>query len=166
MSTQEPGAVMTAATDADEALRRLQGILRQIGDGDLHRAHSAGGWSVAQVVSHINVCAVLFLGDVQRLHDDPDLTFLFREEVGHDALGYPPPTVDVAVRQLDSARRSLTRSLPSVPPAVLQRRVEIPDLGTRTVGEWAPLIVGHIVGHVDQAVEILADRGVLPMGAA
>ena len=49
----------------------------------------------------------------------------------------------------------------SVPPEILERSVEIPDLGTMTVEEWTPLILGHAIGHVDQAVEILVDREVL-----
>lgn len=40
----------------------------------------------------------------------------------------------------------------------------IPDLGTMTVVEWTPLIVGHVVGHVDQAFEIMRDRGFAPEG--
>jgi hypothetical protein len=40
------------------------------------------------------VCTILWLGDLQRLHDDPELTFFFREEIGHDCTGYPPPTVE------------------------------------------------------------------------
>ena len=158
-------AVEQAAAEADTALERLQGILRGIGDGDLHRAHRDGGWSVAGVVSHINVCALIWLGDLQRLAADPDLRFFFREEVGHDAVGYPPPTVELAVAQLDSTRRSLATCVRATPDDVLDRTVEIPDLGTMTVREWTPLILGHLTSHVDQAVAILRDRGALPAGA-
>jgi hypothetical protein len=48
---------------------------------------------------------------------------------------------------------------------VLDRTVEIPDLGTMTVREWTPLITGHLAGHVDQALAILRDRDALPQGA-
>jgi hypothetical protein len=64
-----------------------------------------------------------------------------------------------------STRRTLATCLPATDPAVLERTVEIPDLGTMTVADWIPLIVGHLTGHVDQAFEVLADRGALPEGA-
>jgi hypothetical protein len=153
-----------AVTEADAALARLQGILAAAGDGDLHLAHRDGGWSVAGVASHINVCTVIWLGDLARLRADPELRFFFREEIGHDALGYPPPTAEIAVRQLESTRRSLARSVPAT-EEVAERAVEIPDLGTMTVSEWTPLILGHLSSHVEQAVEILRDREAYPAGA-
>lgn len=160
MSTQAD--VSTSAThDADAAIARLQETVATISDGDLHRAHRDGGWTVAQVISHINLCNVLWLGDLQRLRDDPELRFFFREEIGHDVTGYPPPTVEIAVRQLESTRRSLTTSMPATDDALLGRTVEIPDLGTMTVAEWTPLIAGHLAHHVEQAFEIMRDRGVV-----
>jgi hypothetical protein len=154
-----------AAAGADAALARLQDIVGRIGDGDLHRAHRDGGWSVAQVISHINVCAILWLGDLERLRNDPELRFFFREEIGHDALGYPPPTVEIAVRQLGSTRRTLASCVPAIPAELCGRVVEIPDLGTRTIAEWTPLIFGHLIGHTDQAVAILRDRDAMPEGS-
>jgi hypothetical protein len=153
-----------AAADADAALARLQDIVGRIGDGDLHRAHRDGGWSVAQVISHINVCAILWLGDLERLRNDPELRFFFREEIGHDALGYPPPTVEVAVRQLGSTRRTLAGCVPAIPADLCGRVVEIPDLGRMTIAEWTPLILGHLIGHTYQAVAILRDRDTMPEG--
>ena len=94
----------------------------------------------------------------------PELGFFFREEIGHDAVGYPPPTAELARRRVASTRRTLATCLPATDPAVLERTVEIPDLGTMTVAAWVPLIVGHLTGHVDQAFEVLADRGALPEG--
>ena len=164
MTTGTVAMFADAAADADAALARLQDIVGRIGDGDLHRAHRDGGWSVAQVISHINVCAILWLGDLERLRNDAELRFFFREEIGHDALGYPPPTIDIAVAQLDSTRRTLRTCLPAVDPAIQDRTVEIPDLGTMTVGEWTPLIAGHLTGHVDQAFAIMTDREFLPEG--
>ena len=155
-----------AATDVDDALSRLVGILDQVGDGDLHLATPAGGWTAAQLISHINLACLLWAGDMARLQADPDLTFFFREEVGHDVMGYPPPTVATAKRQLDSTRRSLATCLPAVEPDVQQRTVEIPDLGTMTVAEWTPLILGHAIGHVEQTVEVLRSRGALPSAPA
>jgi hypothetical protein len=55
MTTDTVAMFADAAADADAALARLQDIVGRIGDGDLHRAHRDGGWSVAQVISHINV---------------------------------------------------------------------------------------------------------------
>jgi uncharacterized damage-inducible protein DinB len=164
MSTQSPVTPAQAAQDVDAALARLQDILERISDHDLHRAHRDGGWTVAQVVSHINVCTLMWLGDLQRLRDDPELDFFFREEIGHDLTGYPPPSAEIAARQMASTRRTLAHSLPATDEALLSRTVEIPDLGTMTIAEWTPLITGHLAGHVDQAVEILRDREALPAG--
>ena len=164
MSTDTGVTPSDAAKEADDALGRLQSIIERIDDGDLHRAHRNGGWSVAQVVSHINVCTLIWLGDLQRLRDDPELSFFFREEIGHDCTGYPPPTVEIAARQLASTRRTLAHSVPATDDALLGRSVEIPDLGTMTVAEWTPIITGHLVGHVDQALDILRDREAMPEG--
>jgi hypothetical protein len=46
-------------------------------------------------------------------------------------------------------------------PELLARTVEIPDLGTMTVEEWTPIIAGHLTSHVEQAHDILRNRGVL-----
>lgn len=156
--------VSSVAAEADEALHRLQDIVEGISDGDLHRAHRDGGWSVAQVISHINVCTLIWMGDLLRLERDRELRFFFREEVGHDAVGYPPPTVEIALRQLESTRRTLTTCVPACDESALGRTVEIPDLGTMTVAEWTPLIIGHLTSHVDQAIEILRDRDAMPVG--
>ena len=153
-----------AAAQADVGMARLQEALGRLSDGDLHRAHRGGGWTVAKVISHMNVATLMWLGDLERLRHDPELRFFFREEIGHDALGYPPPTIDIAVRQLGSTRRTLGTCLPAVDPAIHQRTVEIPDLGTMTVAEWMPIIAGHLSGHVDQAFAIMTDRGFLPEG--
>jgi hypothetical protein len=160
----ESDPVAAAAAQADAAMARLQEALRRFGEGDLQRAHRAGGWTVAQVISHMNVATLMWLGDLERLRNDPDLRFFFREEIGHDALGYPPPTIEIALRQLDATRRTLATCLPAVDPAILDRTVEVPDLGTMTVGEWTPLIAGHLCGHVDQAFAIMTDREFRPGG--
>jgi hypothetical protein len=39
-----------------------------------------------------------------------------------------------------------------------------PDLGTMTIAERTPLILGHLTAHVDQMLVILRDRDVLPRG--
>ncbi len=152
---------LDAAAEVDAALGRLSDTLAGLRDGDLHRAHSDGGWSVAGVISHMNVCTLIWLGDMMRLVLDPDLRFFYREEIGHDCIGYPPPTVEIARGQLESTRRTLATCLPGLGDDVLSRTVEIPDLGTMTVAEWTPIIIGHLTSHVDQAFEILQNRGVL-----
>ena len=152
---------LDAAAEVDAALGRLSDTLAGLRDGDLHRAHSDGGWSVAGVISHMNVCTIIWLGDMMRLVLDPDLRFFYREEIGHDCIGYPPPTVEIARGQLESTRRTLATCLPGIGDDVLSRTVEIPDLGTMTVAEWTPIIIGHLTSHVDQAFEILQNRRVL-----
>ena len=161
---QASEAVTQALNDADQALGRLERALGQLSDGDLHRAHRDGGWTVAQVVSHLNMCTILWLGDIKRLEHDPELEFIFREEVGHDLVGYPPPTIELARRQLASTRRTLATAGAAASADALARSVTIPDLGTMTVQEWTPLIIGHASGHVDQAFAIMADRGFTPEG--
>ena len=165
--TTETGtnALAEAAATADRALERLEAVLGRLEDGDLHLAHRDGGWTAAQLVSHISLSTLVWLGDMERLRQDPELTFFFREEIGHDAMGYPPPTVELAVRRVASTRRTIATCLPATDPAILDRTVEIPDLGTMTVADWIPLIVGHLTGHAEQALDVLRDRGALPEGA-
>jgi hypothetical protein len=59
---------------------------------------------------------------------------------------------------------SAENSVPATGDDLLGRTVEIPDLGTTTVAEWTRIFTGHLVGHVDQALDILRDRGALPEG--
>jgi uncharacterized damage-inducible protein DinB len=165
--TTETGttALTETAATADQALERLEAVLGRLEDGDLHLAHRDGGWTAAQLVSHISLSTLVWLGDMERLRQDPELTFFFREEIGHDAMGYPPPTVELATRQVASTRRTIATCLPATDPAILDRTVEIPDLGTMTVADWVPLIVGHLTGHATQALDVLRDRGAFPEGA-
>ncbi len=152
----------TAAADAEAAIANLDAVLSGISDGDLHLANPGGGWTAAQYLSHANLAAILWLGDLERLRQDPDLAFFHREEIGHDVLGYPPPTVERARAQLASTRRTLATCLTATESAVLDRTVEIPDLGTQTVAEWTPLIVGHFVSHLQDVIDTLESRGALP----
>jgi uncharacterized damage-inducible protein DinB len=66
------GATAQAVDDTDAAPARLQGVVAALDQWHLHRAHRDGGWSVAGVVSHINVCTVIWLGDLARLRADPE----------------------------------------------------------------------------------------------
>ena len=149
--------------DGDAALARLQSAVEQLTDADLARAHFGGGWSVGQVISHINLCTILWLGDLQRLAADPDLDFFFREEIGHDAVGYFAPTVEIASRKIASTRGALA-AYAGASAGVADRIVEIPDLGKMTVAEWTPIIVGHVGSHVEQAFEIMRNREFAPAG--
>ena len=162
MTDTTPDIDSTVA-DGDAALARLQAAVEQLGDGDLARAHFGGGWSVGQVISHINLCTILWLGDLQRLAADPDLAFFFREEIGHDATGYFAPTVEIATRKLASTRGALA-AYAAASKDVIDRTVEIPDLGRMTVAEWTPIIVGHVGSHVEQAFEIMRNREFAPAG--
>ena len=160
-----PPALDQVVAGADESLARLDAALAQLTDGDLHRAHHDGGWTVSQTISHMNVCAVIWLGDLKRLESDPELRFFFREEIGHDLLGYPPPTIDIARRQIASTRRTIATAVPALSAEILAREVEIPDLGTMTVQEWMPLVIGHAsTHHVAQAFDIMTNRGFAPEG--
>ena len=38
----------------------------------------------------------------------------------------------------------------------------VTTLGRRTVAEWLPVIVGHVVHHRDQLHDVLRSRGRLP----
>lgn len=152
-----------SAAEVDAALAGLQDVIRRVSDGDLHLATPGGGWTVAQVVSHISVSTLVWLGNIERLRRDPELAFFFREEIGHDALGYPPPSVDNAVRRLDSTRSTVTSCLAGSAD-VAERSVEVPDLGTMTIEEWTPLIAGHLKSHVAQAEDILRSRSAHPDG--
>lgn len=87
MSTDTTSTALSAAADADDALERLEQILGRISDGDLHLAHPDGGWSPAHVVSHLSLSTLMWLGDMERLRQDPQLRFFLREEIGHDAVG-------------------------------------------------------------------------------
>ena len=157
-----PTPEITEALQAtDQAIARLDETLAALTDGDLHLAHRDGGWTAAQLVSHINMSALLWTAALTRVANDPDLTFVFREEIGHDVVGYPPPRIDVARRQLASTRRTLATCVLAIDAAILEREVEIPDLGTLTMAVWTPPVLGHAAGHCEQALDVLRNRGAI-----
>jgi uncharacterized damage-inducible protein DinB len=152
----------SSADRAHEALSEFEATLRKIGDADLHRADPEGGWTVAQVVSHIHLSGLLWIADLERMrHCQGETMFMFREELGHDALGAPPPSAAEAADRMASLRAALDASLPAADPAVLDRGIEVPPFGTLPMTEWLPLIIGHLENHVDQARAILRTRGVI-----
>ena len=155
-------ALTSAAGAAHEALSAFESILRKTDDADLHRADPEGGWTVAQVVSHIHLSGLLWIADMERLrHCDGPGMFMFREELGHDALGAPPPSSAEAADRIASLRTALEGCLPAADPAVLDKDVEVPPFGTMTCGQLLPLIIGHVEAHVEQAKAILRTRGAL-----
>ena len=157
-----PSSEITEALQStDLAIARLDGTLAGLSDGDLHLAHRDGGWTAAQLVSHINMSVLLWTAALTRVATDPELAFVFREEIGHDVLGYPPPRIDTARRQLASTRQTLATCIPAIEQATLEREVEIPDLGTLTMAAWTPPVLGHAAGHCDQALGVLRNRGAI-----
>lgn len=156
-----PG-ITAAVLSTDQAIGRLDEALAGLSDGDLHLAHRDGGWTAAQLVSHINMSVLLWTATLTRVTNDPDLAFVFREEIGHDVIGYPPPRIETARRQLASTRRTLATCIPAIGPATLEREVEIPDLGTLTLAAWTPPVLGHAAGHCDQALDVLRNRKAIP----
>lgn len=156
--------VLTSATaQAHDTLLALEHLLHELSDADLHRADPEGGWTCAQVVSHIHLSGLLWIADLERLARHPERAmFMFREELGHDALGAPPPSSRDAADRVASLREALERCLPATDPAVLCKSLEVPTLGTMTVDVWMPLILGHLASHAEQIRAILRTRGVLP----
>lgn len=161
MATQAPDAVATATSHAHQTLTDLEGLLRGLSDADLHRAEPDGGWTCAQVVSHIHLCGLLWIADVERLRRTPEeRVFWFREEIGHDALGAPPPSSGEAADRIASLRAALDACMPATEPELLDKTLEIPTLGTYTVADFLPIITGHLAMHVDQIRNILRSRGI------
>ncbi len=153
-----------AVKQAHDSLTEFEQILRSIGDADLHRAQPEGGWTVAQVVSHMHVSGLLWIADLERLRHCGEGMFMFREELGHDALGAPPPSAAEAADRIASLRTALETCLAAADPAVLDKAMEVPPFGTLTCAEFTPLIIGHLDSHAEQAKDILRVRGALPTG--
>ncbi|MGH9004126.1 MAG: DinB family protein [Acidimicrobiia bacterium] len=152
-----------AVKQAHDSLTEFEQVLRSISDADLHRAQPEGGWTVAQVVSHMHLSGLLWIADLERLrHCGDDGMFMFREELGHDVLGAPPPSATEAADRIASLRTALEHSLAAADPAVLDKGIEVPPFGTLTCAEFTPLIIGHLENHAGQAKAILEVRGALP----
>ena len=98
-------ALSSAMAHARETLLALEDLLRELPDADLHRAEPGGGWTCAQVVSHIHLCGLLWIADLERLAQHPgQAMFMFREEWGHDAVGASPPASRDAAERVASRR--------------------------------------------------------------
>jgi uncharacterized damage-inducible protein DinB len=151
----------TATKSAHEGLLAFETLLRNLSDADLHRADPEGGWTVAQIVSHIHISGLLWIADLERMRHEPEM-FIFREELGHDAVGAPPPSSQEATERIASLRHALDVCLPAVDPTIANKQLEVTTLGKMTIGEWMPLLIGHLLGHTEQARAILRTRGILP----
>ncbi len=160
-STSTTEMRMTATKSAHDGLLKFETTLRSLSDADLHRADPEGGWTVAQIVSHIHLCGLLWIADLERMRHDPEL-FMFREELGHDVLGAPPPSSQEAAHRIASLRHALDVCLPVVDPAIADKVLEVPPFGKMTITQWMPLLIGHLLGHTEQARAILRTRGILP----
>jgi DinB superfamily len=152
-----------AARRAHDALSAFESLLRKIDDADLHRADPEGGWTVAQVVSHMHLSGLVWIADLERLrHCEGHGMSMFREELGHDAVGAPPPSSTEAADRMASLRTALDTCLPAADPAVLDKTIDVAPFGTVVCGEFMSLIIGHLEAHVEQAKAILRSRGALP----
>lgn len=154
------GAIVEATAPAIEALRDLEALLGRITDADLHRAHPDGGWTCAQVVSHIHLSGLLWIATLERLRHQLSL-FIYREELGHEAVGATPHSVAEAAGRVGSLRAALERCVPAIDPGVADREAEVPTFGKFRVGTGAPVIVGHLTAHCGQIHQILQARGAL-----
>ena len=67
----------TATKSAHDGLLKFETLLRNLSDVDLHRADTEGGWTVAQIVSHIHVCGLIWIADLERMRHEPAM-FMFR----------------------------------------------------------------------------------------
>jgi uncharacterized damage-inducible protein DinB len=160
-STTATEMLTTATQSAHDGLLKFETLLRNLSDADLHRADTEGGWTVAQIVSHIHICGLLWIADLERMRHEPEM-FIFREELGHDVVGAPPPSSQEAAERIASLRHALDVCLPAVDPAIADKQLEVTTLGKMTITEWMPILIGHLLGHTDQARAILRARGVLP----
>ena len=153
--------MLTAATkSAHDGLLAFENLLRDLSDAHLHLADTEGGWTVALIVSHIHICGLLWIADLERMRHDPEL-FIFREELGHDAVGAPPPSLEEAAKRIASLRHALDVCLPAVDPTIADKELEVTTLGKMTISQWMNPLIGHLLGHTDQARAILRVRGVL-----
>lgn len=149
-----------AASSAHDGLFAFEKLLRSISDTQLHLADTEGGWTVAQIVSHIHICGLLWIADLERMRHDSEL-FMFREELGHDAVGAPPPSAEEAANRIASLRHALDVCLPTVDPTIVDKQLEVTTLGKMTISQWMDPLIGHLLGHTQQARAILHARGVL-----
>ncbi len=154
------GIFVEATAPAVQELRALEALLGSLSDADLHRAHPDGGWTCAQVVSHIHISGMLLIAALERLRHQPEL-FVFREELGHDAVGATPHSAAEAAARIASLRTALEQCMPAVDPSVAEKEVEVPPFGRFAIGTGSPFIAAHLAAHCGQVRDILQARGLL-----
>jgi hypothetical protein len=154
------GVLVEATAPAIAALGELETLLGGISDADLHLAHPDGGWTCAEIVSHIQISGLLWIAALERLRHQPSL-FMYREELGHNAVGATPHSAAEAAGRVASVRTALERCVPAVDPGVAGHEAEVPPFGKFPVGAGASVIAGHLTGHCGQIREILQARGLL-----
>ncbi len=159
-STSVTEMLTASAKSAHDGLLAFEQLLRSLSDAQLHLADAGGGWTVAQIVSHISICGLLWIADLERMRHDPEM-FMFREELGHDAVGAPPPSVEEAAKRIASVRHALEVCIPAIDPSIMDKELEVPTLGKMTISQWMDPLIGHLLGHTEQARAILHARGVL-----
>jgi hypothetical protein len=150
-----------AVETAGEILGELQTLLRGLSDADLHRAHPDGGHTIAQVVSHIHLAGLTSIAAAERMRYRPSGQHMFREEIGHDAIGATPHSSQEAADRMVSLRTALEECFSALPPEVLEKELDVPPLGVIPVEGWTMLWIGHIGQHAEQIREILESRGLL-----
>src|ERR1700680_4629632 len=104
-------AVDTAVETAGEILGELESLLRGLADTDLHRADPEGGYTIAEVVSHIQLAGLTSIAAAERMRYRPSGQHMFREEIGHDAVGAPPPSSEEAADRILNLRTALEECL-------------------------------------------------------
>ncbi|MBI2766822.1 MAG: DinB family protein [Chloroflexi bacterium] len=150
----------TLAATAAATLSDFEATLRSITDADVHRADPDGGWTVAEVASHIHLSGLLVIAAFERLSHHDHL-FIFREELGHDVIGATPHSAEEAANRIASLRLALTDCLPGLPPALLERTVEVPPFGELSMTALGPGVIAHLANHTEQARGILRKRGAI-----
>ena len=149
-----------AADEAVKVLSDLEATLGKISDGALHQADPDGGWTCAQVVSHISLSGLVLIALLERLRHQPSL-YALREELGHDAVGAVPPTTAEAAAKVASLRVALNDCLLAADPFVLGKSLEVPPFGMFQLERTLVPVIGHLGAHRDQIEGILRKRGVL-----
>jgi hypothetical protein len=153
--------VETAVETAGEILGELESLLRGLDDVDLHRADPEGGHTIAEVVSHIQLAGLTSIAAAERMRYRPSGQHMFREEIGHDAVGAPPPSSEEAADRIQNLRTALEDCFAALPREVLEKELDIPPVGVIPVEGWTLLWVGHIGQHAEQIRDILRSRGLL-----
>ena len=159
-SVQAEEMLTSAVTTAHDGLIAFETMLRGLNDADLHRADPDGGWTIAQIVSHVHLSGLLVIATLERMRHETSL-FMFREELGHDVLGASPPSAQEAADRVASLRHALDTCLPAADPAIADKEIEVPPFGKMLIQQGMPVLIGHLLGHTEQVRGILQKRGIL-----